>query len=67
MLEAGDKKSLLTSTTALRAVELCWAHSNRPVIRTVGYTGVARTVFVLPRLLPQWNDLLTSRVTNYFK
>jgi hypothetical protein len=28
MLGAGDKKSLLTSTTALRAVELCWVHSD---------------------------------------
>ena len=44
MLGAGDKKSLLTSTTALRAVELCWAHSDRPVITAGGSAGVARTV-----------------------
>jgi hypothetical protein len=67
MLGAGDKKSLLTSTTALRTVELCWAHSNRPVIRAGGSTGVARTVLVLPRLLPLWSDLLTSRVRNDYK
>ncbi|XP_021941856.1 uncharacterized protein LOC110840872 isoform X2 [Zootermopsis nevadensis] len=28
ILGAGDKKSPLTSTTALRAVELCWVHSD---------------------------------------
>ena len=63
MLGAGDKKSLLTSTTALRAVERCWAHSDRPVIRAGGSTGVARAVL----LLPQIPDLLTSRFRNYSK
>lgn len=48
MLGAGDKKSPLTSTTALRAVELCWVHSDRPVITAGGCTGVACTVVILP-------------------
>jgi hypothetical protein len=71
MLGAGDKKSLLTSTTALRAVELCWVHSDRPVITAGGCTGVAYSVLVHDYqfdfgLLKILSGKISSKMHNYY-